>query len=140
MKPLMRQIDDHRRAQRITLVVAAGQLGTYFPTLSDWSSGRNSPLFHRAVAYADVVGARIVLPYQGRVLAEGLDIIEALPDLRRFVGISYRDMAKRIGFHHNTLADFEARPRPRYLSTVEAYAAGLSLSLGLLPVELAVAS
>ncbi|WP_345003495.1 hypothetical protein [Streptosporangium album] len=136
----MKRLDEHRRSQGITLVVVAGQLGTYKSTLSKWSSGSDSPLFHRAVAYASAVNARIVLPHQGRVLAEGLDIVDALPDLRRFVGAPYRRMAARVGLHYKTLETFEARTGPRYLSTVEMYAAGLGLSLGMLPaVELAVA-
>lgn len=138
--PLMKQLDDHRRTQRITLATAAGLLGTREPTLSKWSSGYNSPLFHRAVAYAAVVNARIVLPYQGRILAEGLDIVEALPELRQFAGVTHRVMAARVGFHYKTLYWLDARPGPRYLSTIETYAAGLGLSLGMLPVELAVAS
>ncbi|MEV4247003.1 helix-turn-helix transcriptional regulator [Streptosporangium canum] len=141
MTPLMRQIDDRRRAQRITLAVVAAQLGTNESTLSSWSSGRNSPLFHRAVAYAGITNTRIVVPYQGRIFAEGMDIVEALPRLRRLVGVTYRDMAARVTFHPKTLKKLRTRPGPRYLSTVETYAAGLGLSLALLPAaELAVAS
>lgn len=139
-KPLMKQVDDRRRAQHITLATAAVQLGTYMPTLSNWSSGRNSPLFHSAVAYADLVSTRIVLPYRGRILAEGLDIVEALPELRRFVGATHRVMGERVGLHRKTIQNFEAWSGPRYLVSVETYAAGLCLSLAVLPVELAVAS
>ncbi|WP_068922159.1 WhiB family transcriptional regulator [Planobispora rosea] len=137
---LIRQIEVRRRELGLTQRDASALLGRHDTTLSAWSTGKSSPLFASFVDYAALVGLRVILPHQGQIFAEGNAIIPALPLLRQVQGIEVPDLAERLRIGPRAVNDFERLDHPRYLSTVEAYVAGLGVRLELAPADVAVAS
>ncbi|MEV4247004.1 hypothetical protein AB0J63_26770 [Streptosporangium canum] len=133
----MGQIDNRRNALGLPKSAVTSQLGHTAHTLRSWADGKSSPRFSFVVAYAGLLAARIVLTRDGREVAEGVDIIAALPELRRTSGVTHQQMARRLYVSHKGVSRFETRGGTRYLSSVERYASALDLRVELAEIAAA---
>lgn len=133
MNRLMAQLDERREALGILKREIAADIGVTSELPGQWARGKGGPRFPRALAYARLVGARIILTDGSQELAEGAAILTALPDIRSTTGVTYGELGRRMGLTRPTVAAFEHRPGERHLALVEAYAAGLNLWLEVAP-------
>lgn len=127
---LMFRLGVRRRVLRVRIRRLAGDLGVWPDTVTRWEYGPNSPRFTHVVAYAELVGLRVVLRHGRHILAEGLAIPGALPRLRKAAGLTQGELAPIVHVGKSGVAMFETRGCTR-LASIEMYAAGLGLTVGL---------
>ncbi len=133
LRPLTYLLGQRRRDMRIPRHVMAAHIGVAASTILRWECGQRSPHFRHAVAYAGRVGCLVVLADGRRVLAEGMDIPGALPRLRKAAGLTHREFAPLLHVGKTGVVMQEVHGF-RTLVSVERYAAGLGLALGLAEV------
>lgn len=92
--------------------LAAQALGAHRNSVSGWDGGRVSPTARYATAYADLLGYRIVVYRNGRVVADLRDVLPRLAELRCAVGLTQAQVGQRlrIGAHAVSWLEQHAKP------------------------------
>ena len=92
--------------------LAAEALGAHRNSVSGWDGGKVSPSIRYAIAYADLLGYRIVVYRNGFLVADLVGVLPRLAELRRAAGLTQAQVGRqlRVGAHAVSWLEQHAGP------------------------------
>lgn len=130
--PLRKRFQLLREAQGRNQRQVAAEIGVCQASVSAWEGGRKVPRTHHAAAWAVSLGHRLVVTRNRRLIGDLVDVLADLASLRRFLGHSGIDVARRLHLTQVSKAETgAARGRPLDLIAAHRYLAALGCRIEL---------
>lgn len=135
MLSIPEQLARIRDAQRLTQAEVACRAGTSAVPMCRWESGARSPQLRNACTWAAVLGHRLVVTRDGRLLGDVLSPA-GLSEVRVAAGLTQSELARRMYVARNAVCQVETRSRTAVCSlvTAERYLTACGLDLVLAPI------
>ncbi|WP_188187994.1 helix-turn-helix transcriptional regulator [Nonomuraea sp. SYSU D8015] len=139
VKPLtvLEQLRNVRCDQQIQQRHLAGMIGVAPNSVGHWERGISAPNIRHVIAYARVVGRRLVVARNNQVVADLATVLPRLADLRGRQRLTRCDVAERLNADYGYVSAIERQTRTGVgvrLSTLERYLAALGYQINVAPL------